>query len=78
MHRVWKDRLVEKLRPRPGQRHLDVAGGTGDVAFRVLEAMRQAQHSGSGSSFASSSSSSHGQPAADAAADPQQAKQQQQ
>lgn len=26
MHRVWKDRLVEKLRPRPGQRHLDVAG----------------------------------------------------
>ena len=77
MHRVWKDRLVEKLRPRPGQRHLDVAGGTGDVAFRVLEAMRQAQHSGSSSSFASSSSSSGGagQPAA---ADSQQAEHQQQ
>jgi 2-methoxy-6-polyprenyl-1,4-benzoquinol methylase len=56
MHRVWKDRLVEKLRPRPGQRHLDVAGGTGDVAFRVLDAMRQAQHSGSSSSFAGSGS----------------------
>ncbi len=37
-------RLVEKLRPFPGMRHLDVAGGTGDVAFRVLEAMRRAEH----------------------------------
>lgn len=36
-------RLVEKLRPFPGMRHLDVAGGTGDVAFRVLEAMRRAE-----------------------------------
>ena len=82
MHRVWKDRLVEKLRPRPGQRHLDVAGGTGDVAFRVLEGMRQAQHSGSSSSFASSSSSSggggYGQPtAATGAADPHQHQHQQ-
>ncbi|KAL6769981.1 COQ5A [Auxenochlorella protothecoides x Auxenochlorella symbiontica] len=43
MHRVWKDRLVEKLRPFPGMRHLDVAGGTGDVAFRVLRALREAE-----------------------------------
>jgi demethylmenaquinone methyltransferase/2-methoxy-6-polyprenyl-1,4-benzoquinol methylase len=37
LHRVWKDLLVAKLRP-PRRRpfnHLDVAGGTGDVAFRV-------------------------------------------
>jgi demethylmenaquinone methyltransferase / 2-methoxy-6-polyprenyl-1,4-benzoquinol methylase len=39
LHRAWKDRLVRMLAPprtRPF-RHLDVAGGTGDVAFRVLE-----------------------------------------
>ncbi|KAG1665497.1 hypothetical protein FOA52_009758 [Chlamydomonas sp. UWO 241] len=43
MHRLWKDRLVETLRPFPGQAHLDVAGGTGDVAFRVLRAVRAAE-----------------------------------
>jgi demethylmenaquinone methyltransferase / 2-methoxy-6-polyprenyl-1,4-benzoquinol methylase len=40
LHRVWKDLLVAKVRP-PRSRpfaHLDVAGGTGDVAFRVAEA----------------------------------------
>ena len=40
LHRVWKDVLVAKLRP-PRHRpfaHLDVAGGTGDVAFRVARA----------------------------------------
>lgn len=40
LHRVWKRDLVSMLRPprlRPF-RHLDVAGGTGDVAFRVAEA----------------------------------------
>ena len=40
LHRAWKDVLVGMVRPsrtRPF-RHLDVAGGTGDVAFRVLEA----------------------------------------
>ncbi|XP_037491210.1 LOW QUALITY PROTEIN: 2-methoxy-6-polyprenyl-1,4-benzoquinol methylase, mitochondrial [Jatropha curcas] len=34
LHRLWKDRLVCKLNPFPGMKHLDVAGGTGDVAFR--------------------------------------------
>lgn len=40
LHRVWKDILVAKLRPgaRPGFTHLDVAGGTGDVAFRIARA----------------------------------------
>ncbi|KAL2338173.1 hypothetical protein Fmac_012619 [Flemingia macrophylla] len=37
LHRLWKDRLVSKLNPFLGMKHLDVAGGTGDVAFRILE-----------------------------------------
>ncbi|MCZ8375489.1 MAG: bifunctional demethylmenaquinone methyltransferase/2-methoxy-6-polyprenyl-1,4-benzoquinol methylase UbiE [Beijerinckiaceae bacterium] len=40
LHRLWKDILVTMLRPpRQGPfRHIDVAGGTGDVAFRIVEA----------------------------------------
>jgi len=40
LHRVWKDALVSVLRPdrkRPFAL-IDVAGGTGDIAFRVLDA----------------------------------------
>jgi demethylmenaquinone methyltransferase/2-methoxy-6-polyprenyl-1,4-benzoquinol methylase len=37
IHRVWKDALMDWLAPRPGQHLLDVAGGTGDVAFRFLK-----------------------------------------
>jgi demethylmenaquinone methyltransferase / 2-methoxy-6-polyprenyl-1,4-benzoquinol methylase len=36
IHRLWKDALMDWLVPRDGQRLLDVAGGTGDVAFRFL------------------------------------------
>lgn len=36
VHRIWKDAMMDWLAPRPGQRLLDVAGGTGDVAFRFL------------------------------------------
>ena len=43
LHRVWKDRLVEMLAPFPGSKHIDVAGGTGDVAFRVLRAIQGAE-----------------------------------
>ncbi|PRQ37259.1 putative 2-methoxy-6-polyprenyl-1,4-benzoquinol methylase [Rosa chinensis] len=39
LHRLWKDRLVSKLNPFPGMNHLDVAGGTGDVAFRILDSI---------------------------------------
>jgi demethylmenaquinone methyltransferase / 2-methoxy-6-polyprenyl-1,4-benzoquinol methylase len=35
MHRVWKDDFVAALRPRAGERILDMAGGTGDIAFRI-------------------------------------------
>jgi 2-methoxy-6-polyprenyl-1,4-benzoquinol methylase len=44
MHRLWKDHLVTTLRPQPGTVHLDVAGGTGDVAFRVLDELRRAEN----------------------------------
>ena len=37
IHRLWKEALVDRLAPRPGLRLLDVAGGTGDIAFRVLD-----------------------------------------
>jgi len=37
IHRVWKDAMMDWLAPRPGQKLLDVAGGTGDVAFRFLK-----------------------------------------
>ena len=35
MHRLWKDRFVARVKPRPGEEILDMAGGTGDVAFRM-------------------------------------------
>ena len=40
MHRLWKDALISMLRPprHHAFHHLDVAGGTGDIAFRVLDA----------------------------------------
>jgi demethylmenaquinone methyltransferase/2-methoxy-6-polyprenyl-1,4-benzoquinol methylase len=36
LHRLWKDAAVDWLAPRAGMRGLDVAGGTGDIAFRIL------------------------------------------
>ena len=38
IHRLWKDELIRLLCPRPGEHLLDVAGGTGDIAFRFLAA----------------------------------------
>ena len=37
MHRLWKDRFVKRVKPRPGENILDMAGGTGDVAFRLAQ-----------------------------------------
>ncbi len=37
LHRVWKDRFVRRVKPRPGEAILDMAGGTGDIAFRLAE-----------------------------------------
>src|SRR5690242_19561547 len=35
MHRLWKDRFVRRVKPRPHEQILDMAGGTGDIAFRL-------------------------------------------
>jgi demethylmenaquinone methyltransferase/2-methoxy-6-polyprenyl-1,4-benzoquinol methylase len=35
MHRLWKNRFVARVKPRGGENILDMAGGTGDVAFRM-------------------------------------------
>ncbi|KAK1420870.1 hypothetical protein QVD17_22795 [Tagetes erecta] len=37
LYRLWEDRLVLRLNPFPGIKHLHVAGGTSDIAFRILE-----------------------------------------
>ena len=37
IHRVWKEAMMDWLAPRAGQRLLDVAGGTGDIAFKFLK-----------------------------------------
>jgi demethylmenaquinone methyltransferase/2-methoxy-6-polyprenyl-1,4-benzoquinol methylase len=35
MHRLWKDTFVRRVKPREGEAILDMAGGTGDIAFRM-------------------------------------------
>ncbi|BDI62029.1 class I SAM-dependent methyltransferase [Qipengyuania nanhaisediminis] len=37
MHRAWKDRFVRRVKPQPGEAVLDMAGGTGDIAFRMAD-----------------------------------------
>ena len=37
MHRLWKNTLVRRVKPQPGEAVLDMAGGTGDIAFRMAE-----------------------------------------
>ncbi len=41
VHRLWKDAMVDWLNPQPRRRCLDVAGGTGDIAFRIAKAARR-------------------------------------
>uniref|UniRef100_A0A3B3HPI9 2-methoxy-6-polyprenyl-1,4-benzoquinol methylase, mitochondrial n=2 Tax=Oryzias latipes TaxID=8090 RepID=A0A3B3HPI9_ORYLA len=43
IHRLWKDALLHVMHPQPGARLLDVAGGTGDIAFRFLDYIRSQQ-----------------------------------
>jgi len=40
VHRLWKAALIDTLAPRPGMHLLDVAGGTGDIAFRFLDRVK--------------------------------------
>lgn len=46
LHRLWKDAMVAWLNPpkRPGWKVLDVAGGTGDIAFRIIDASHGHAH----------------------------------
>ncbi|UYY58543.1 class I SAM-dependent methyltransferase [Sphingomonas sp. S2-65] len=37
LHRVWKDLFVRRVKPRAGEQILDMAGGTGDIAFRMAK-----------------------------------------
>lgn len=37
LHRLWKDKFVRRVKPQPGEMILDMAGGTGDIAFRMHE-----------------------------------------
>ena len=41
MHRLWKDQFVRRVKPQPGEAILDMAGGTGDIAFRLAESGAQ-------------------------------------
>lgn len=45
VHRLWKDRLIREIAPRPLAHRplqiLDVAGGTGDIAFRLHDACQR-------------------------------------
>jgi demethylmenaquinone methyltransferase/2-methoxy-6-polyprenyl-1,4-benzoquinol methylase len=43
VHRLWKAALLRMMEPRPGQHLVDIAGGTGDVAFGFLEAAGRAE-----------------------------------
>lgn len=45
IHRVWKDIFVERLGPTENCKLLDVAGGTGDIAFRYLKYVQNAPNS---------------------------------
>ena len=41
MHRLWKDKFVRRIKPREGEDILDMAGGTGDIAFRMVDSGAQ-------------------------------------
>jgi demethylmenaquinone methyltransferase / 2-methoxy-6-polyprenyl-1,4-benzoquinol methylase len=43
-HRLWKDRFVRRVKPRHGEYILDMAGGTGDIAFRMDAATNGEAH----------------------------------
>jgi demethylmenaquinone methyltransferase/2-methoxy-6-polyprenyl-1,4-benzoquinol methylase len=47
VHRLWKDAFVDWLNPQDGMAVLDVAGGTGDIAFRIARHLRARGATGS-------------------------------
>ncbi|OAJ43133.1 hypothetical protein BDEG_26514 [Batrachochytrium dendrobatidis JEL423] len=47
VHRLWKDHFINSLAPSPTTKLIDVAGGTGDIAFRFLDSVKR-NHGGVG------------------------------
>jgi demethylmenaquinone methyltransferase/2-methoxy-6-polyprenyl-1,4-benzoquinol methylase len=43
VHRLWKDMAAARLNPQPGERIIDCAGGTGDIAERLAKLARAAK-----------------------------------
>ena len=43
MHRMWKKKFLSFVKPNKKEKILDVAGGTGDIAFRVKDACPDAE-----------------------------------
>jgi demethylmenaquinone methyltransferase/2-methoxy-6-polyprenyl-1,4-benzoquinol methylase len=43
VHRLWKDAAIARLNPRPGETIVDCAGGTGDMARRIVKLARGAK-----------------------------------
>lgn len=42
VHRIWKNKMVEEIKPSANSvRFIDVAGGTGDIAFRIARKMQK-------------------------------------
>ena len=37
IHRLWKHDTMNRINPQPGERHLDVAGGTGELARAFID-----------------------------------------
>lgn len=48
IHRIWKDMFIEDLSPTPGTKLLDMAGGTGDIAFRYLKHLNNSRKNSNG------------------------------
>lgn len=42
VHRAWKNYYVHRLNPGKNAKIVDVAGGTGDIAFRILKKLQPA------------------------------------
>src|SRR3546814_17622380 len=60
VHRLWKSVLVDTLDPRPGATILDVGGGTGDTAFRILARIESPTVGGHGGEGRVSSTNAQG------------------
>jgi demethylmenaquinone methyltransferase/2-methoxy-6-polyprenyl-1,4-benzoquinol methylase len=43
VHRIWKDMAIARLNPQPGETIIDCAGGTGDMARRMIKRTRAVQ-----------------------------------